>query len=315
MHEGNLGRHLVNRHPGYDKLADTVSNPATQLTVAVRKTQPQGKANQVDYDHLNWLLLRWLVVASLPPSTLEEKWLANSFKFLNCSIQLWPSEKYRSVLDEVFVSMKEEVKALLELVSSKFSITVDFWTSFEQIFYMSVTCQWIDENWCFHKVLLDICRIPYPCGSTEIYRALDKVLKMYNIENRVLSCTHDNSQGAMHACHTLKEDLDAQKVGPFCYIPCAARTLSLIIDDGLRSTKSIISKIREFIIELNASSEMSEDFIQMSTAYQEGTWKFPLDVSARWSGNYLMLDIVRKVSYYWTAALINGNFHLMFLLL
>lgn len=295
LYEGNLRRHLANHHPGYDKSGDAVSNPATQHTALVKKTQLQGKANQVDYDNLNWLLIKWLVTASLPLSTLEEKWLVNSFKFLNSSVQLWPSENCRSVLFEVFRSMKEEVKAYLAQVSSKFSITVDFWTSFEQIFYMSVTCQWIDENWCFQKVLLDICRIPSPYGSKEIHHYLVKVLKVYNIENRVLSCTHDNSQSAMQAFHTLKEDLDALKIGPFCYLPCAARTLSLIIDDGLSSTKSIISKIREFVIELNASSEMAEDFIQMSMAYEEGTWKFPLDVSTRWSGNYQMLDIVCKV--------------------
>ncbi|XP_027331309.1 uncharacterized protein LOC113846830 isoform X3 [Abrus precatorius] len=292
--EGNLGRHLANRHPGYDKSVDAISNSVARATAVVKKSQPQGKTNQVDYDHLNWLLIRWLVLASLPPSTLEERWLVNSYKFLNPSIQLWPSEKYRTVLDEVFKSMREDVRALLEQVSSKFSITLDFWNSFEQIFYMSVTCQWIDENWCFQKLLLDICRIPYPCGGAEIYRTLVKVLKFYNIENRVLSCTHDNSTSAMHACHTLKEDLDGQKIGPFCYIPCAARTLNVIIDDGLRSAKQVISKIREFVIELNASPVISEDFIQLSTVYQEGTWKFPLDVSARWNGNYQMLDLVRK---------------------
>ncbi|XP_012573533.1 zinc finger BED domain-containing protein DAYSLEEPER isoform X1 [Cicer arietinum] len=291
---GNLGRHLANRHPGYDKSVEAVSNSATRPTTVVKKSQPQEKANEMDYDHLNWLLVRWLVLASLPPSTLEEKWLVNSYKFLNPSIQIWPHDKYRTVLDEVFRSMREDVRALLEQVSFKLSITLDFWTSFEQIFYMSVTCQWIDKNWSFQKLLLDICRIPYPCGGAEIYRCLVKVLKFYNIENRVLSCTHDNSSGAMHACHTLKEDLDGQKIGPFCYIPCAARTLNLIIDDGLRSVKQVISKIREFVIELNASSVISQDFIQISTAYQEGTWKFPLDVSARWSGNYQMLDVVRK---------------------
>ncbi|KAF5468970.1 hypothetical protein F2P56_013076 [Juglans regia] len=294
---GNLGRHLSNRHPGYDKSGgDAVSNSAPQPITVSKKSQPQGKVPQVDYDHLNWLLIKWLIVASLPPSTLEEKWLANSYKFLNASIQLWPGEKYKAVFREVFRSMQEDVRASLEHISSKFSITLDFWTSYEQIYYMSVTCQWIDENWSFQKVLLDICHIPHPCGDAEIYHSLVKVIKMYNIENRVLSCPHDNSQSAMHACHTLKEHLDGQKVGPFCYIPCAARTLNLIIDDGLRATKSVISKIREFVLELNASSEMSEDFIQLTTAYQEGSWKPPLDASARWSGNYQMLDIVRKAS-------------------
>ncbi|KAG2664449.1 hypothetical protein I3760_16G083100 [Carya illinoinensis] len=293
---GNLGRHLSNRHPGYDKPGDAVSNSAPQTIAVIKKSQPQGNVPQVDYDHLNWLLIKWLIEASLPPSTLEEKWLANSYKFLNASIQVWPGEKYKAVFHEVFRSMQEDVRASLEQVLSKFSITLDFWTSYQQIYYMSVTCQWIDENWSFQKVLLDICHIPHPCGGAEIYDSLVKVLKMYNIDNRVLSCTHDNSQSSMRACHTLKEELDGQKVGPFCYIPCAARTLNLIIDDGLRTTKPVISKIREFVLELNASLEMSGDFTQVTATFQEGSWKFPLDASARWSGNYQMLDIVRKAS-------------------
>ncbi|KAG7942049.1 hypothetical protein I3843_16G079300 [Carya illinoinensis] len=293
---GNLGRHLSNRHPGYDKPGDAVSNSAPQTIAVIKKSQPQGNVPQMDYDHLNWLLIKWLIEASLPPSTLEEKWLANSYKFLNASIQVWPGEKYKAVFHEVFRSMQEDVRASLDQVLSKFSITLDFWTSYQQIYYMSVTCQWIDENWSFRKVLLDVCHIPHPCGGAEIYDSLVKVLKMYNIDDRVLSCTHDNSQSSMRACHTLKEELDGQKVGPFCYIPCAARTLNLIIDDGLRTTKPVILKIREFVLELNASLEMSGDFTQVTAAFQEGSWKFPLDASARWSGNYQMLDIVRKAS-------------------
>ncbi|XP_057952233.1 zinc finger BED domain-containing protein DAYSLEEPER isoform X2 [Malania oleifera] len=293
---GNLGRHLSNRHPGYDKSGDSATNSAPQPTTVTKKHQPQGKPTQVDYDHLNWLIIKWLILASLPPLTLEEKWLANSFKFLNPSVQLWPGEKYQAVLCEVFRSMQEDIRATLEQVSSKVSVTLDFWTSYEQIFYMSVTCQWIDENWSLQKVLLDISHIPYPSEGPEIYHSLLKVLKMYNIHNKVLSCTHDNSQSAMHACHTLKDDIDGQKLGPFCYLPCAARTLNLIIDDGLRTTKAVISKIREFVLEMNSSLEISENFTQLTKAYQEGSWKFPLDASARWSGNYQMLDIVRKAS-------------------
>ncbi|WCJ22010.1 BED zinc finger hAT family dimerization domain [Euphorbia peplus] len=292
---GNLGRHLSNRHPGYDKSMDSATCSVAQPITVIKRTQAQGKA-QVDYDHLNWLLIKWLILASLPPSTLEEKWLANSFKFLNPSIQMWSGDKYKVVFHEVFRSMQEDVRTSMEQISSKVSIILDFWTSYEQIFYMSVTCQWIDENWSFQKVLLDVCHIPYPCGGSEIYHSLTKVLKMYNIEARVLSCTHDNSQNAIHACHTLKEDFDGRKVGPFCYIPCAARALNLIIDDGLRTTKPVISKIREFVLELNSSVEMAEDFIQLATAYQEGSWKFPIETSARWSGNYQMLDLVRKAS-------------------
>ncbi|KAG6599186.1 hypothetical protein SDJN03_08964, partial [Cucurbita argyrosperma subsp. sororia] len=225
---GNLRRHLSNRHPGYDKSGDIIT------------------------------------------------------------------EKYKAVIRGVFRSIQEDLRASLEHVSSKISVTLDFWDSYDQISFRSVTCQWIDESWSFQKVLLDIFHVPYPRGGLEIFHSIVKVLKTYNIEGRILSCTHDNSQDAMHACHALKEHLDGQKVGRFCYIPCVARTLNSILDDGLRPTKAIIPKVREFVLEMNACLDISEDFVRFSTVYQEANWKFPLDCSVRWSGNYQMLDIVRK---------------------
>ncbi|XP_026431095.1 zinc finger BED domain-containing protein DAYSLEEPER-like [Papaver somniferum] len=288
---GNLQRHLKHRHPDeYDKMGDIVSNSSTQLITTA------SKSNTVDLDNLNWLLLRWLMGGSFPPSALQDKWLSNSFKFVNPMVKLWSNERLQAIIREVFKSTREDVKASLELVNSKISLTLEFWTSYEQIFYMSVTGHWIDESWSLHKVLLDISRIPYSCSGADIYRAIVKVLKIYNIGNKILSCTHDNSQKAAHACLTLKEYLDGQNSMAFCYIPCAARTLNLIIGDGLSNAKPVISKIRDFVLELNTSPAISSDFKQTASAYQEGSWEFPIDVSTRWSGSYAMLDIARKAS-------------------
>lgn len=292
-----MGRHLSGKHPGYDKSTDSVTITAPQPSTAiVKKAQAETKVTKLDLDHLNWLLIKWLTSCTQPSIILEDKWLLNSFRFLNPSVQIWPSNRYRDLLHEIFRSMQEDVRATLDQVSSKFAITLEFWTSYEQICYMGITCHWIDESWSFQKVLLDICHIPYPCGGHEIYNALVKVLKLYSIEDKVLSCTHDSSQGAVHACRTLKDDMDGHKVGPFCCLPCAARTLNMIIEDGLRTTKPVLSKIREFVMEMNSSFEISDDFLRYTTAYQECNLKIPLDTSTRWSGYYQMLDLVRKVS-------------------
>ncbi|KAM3380300.1 putative protein isoform X1 [Capsicum galapagoense] len=294
---GNLGRHLSNRHPGYDMTVN-VACPAPQSVTVPQKLQPRPqplvKVPQLEIDHLNWLLIKWLIHGSLPPSTLDERWLLNSFKFLNPTVKVWSEDNFQRVLCEVFKSMQEDVRVMVDEVSSKVSITLDLWTSYEQLLYVSITCQWIDENWSSQRLLLDICHISSPCGAAEISDALLKVLKLYNIDNRVLCCTHDNGPIALHACHTLKEDMDNQKMSPFYYLPCAAHTLNSVINDGLRSTKLIISKIREFVLKMNTSFEISQEFLQCCNAYQEGNWKFPLDASPRWSGNYQMLDIARK---------------------
>eukprot|EP00268_Persea_americana_P017136 TRINITY_DN18200_c0_g2_i3.p1 TRINITY_DN18200_c0_g2~~TRINITY_DN18200_c0_g2_i3.p1 ORF type:complete len:680 (+),score=125.16 TRINITY_DN18200_c0_g2_i3:525-2564(+) len=293
---GNLGRHLNNRHPGYNRQQGDASTPVPQPVSIAKKAPPAAKAVSVDFDRLNWLLLKCFIGGSLPLSAFEDEGLANSFKFLNSSAKFWSREKLQTVILEVFRTMQEDLRASIEQVQSMISITLDFWTSYEQISYLSITGHWIDENWSPCKVLLDISHIPFPCGSAEIYHTLLKVLKMFNIDNGILCCTHDNSQRAIHACHTLKEDLDSRKLNDlqFFFIPCAARTLNLIIDDGLKTMKPMISRIREFALQMNASSEIAQDFWKVAEAYQEGSWKIPLDASTRWSGEYTMLDIVRK---------------------
>ncbi|KAK1297962.1 hypothetical protein QJS10_CPB14g00179 [Acorus calamus] len=263
---GNLGRHLSHRHPGYDQQGDAGQQITQAVTVTNKKPQTQAKSVSMDFDNLNWLLLNWLITASLPPTTLEENSLLNSFKFLNPSVKLWSKERVQAVTIEV-----------------------------SRVTYMSMKGHWIDENWSLHNVLLDVTHIPYPCTDVEIHHAMMKTLRMYNIEKRILSCTHNNYTNAIQACRKLKEEMDVHKA-PFYYLPCAAHTLNLIIEDCLRTPKPVISKIREFVLELNASPEINEEFRQLAAVYPEGSWKFPLDASTRWNGHYTMLDIVRKAS-------------------
>ncbi|XP_047060869.1 uncharacterized protein LOC124667650 [Lolium rigidum] len=326
---GNLGKHLNNRHPGYDQLADQFQGDPTQSTIAsmfarnkkhhppmrarphaqpqqpqvqvqvqaqaqpkVLRAQPKPKP-AVDVDYVNWLLLRWLISSSFPPSALEDSAFADSCRYLSPAVRLWPKEKAQEITLQVFKSMKEDVKASLQRVRSRLSIALDFWTSYEQIVYLSVKCQWIDESWVSQKVLLDVCQIRYQCTGAEVLRVLLTVLREFNIDLKILACTHNNSQHAIHACHELRRELESRKL-PFCYIPCAARTLEIIIEDGLKHVKSLLYKTRAFILETNSSPEMMEDFKHWAEVYQEGSWKLPFDHSITWNGNYNMLDVVKK---------------------
>ncbi|CAN6465595.1 unnamed protein product [Victoria cruziana] len=289
---GNLGRHLNNRHPGYDQQCDSVA-AASQAPSSSKKPQLPAKSPSLDLDHLNWLLLKWLIGSSLSPSSFEDVGLTDAIKFLNSSVKFWSKAKAQSVVLETFKSMREDVRIFVRQVSNKISVTLDFWASYEKVPYVSVTGHWIDENWCAQKVLLGVVHIPYPHGGPEVYNSLFKILEMFDINNKILSCTYDNNQNAILACRMLKDYLDDQKL-PFTYIPCGAHTLNLIIEDGLRSVKATISKVRECVIEMNTSPEIAQDFCEMASSCQEGLWKFPLDASVRWTGHYMMLDIAAK---------------------
>ncbi|CAN6890095.1 unnamed protein product, partial [Brassica oleracea] len=56
---GNLGRHLNNRHRGYDMASDVATTSVPQTPqVAAKPSQSHSKPPQIDYDHLNWLVLK-----------------------------------------------------------------------------------------------------------------------------------------------------------------------------------------------------------------------------------------------------------------
>ncbi|OEL33962.1 putative AC9 transposase [Dichanthelium oligosanthes] len=269
--------------------------PMKSLYLKFFETAPDGKSRICRLCRKSYCMTTatGMCRSSLPPCTLEDNMLIDSCKYLSSSVRLWPKEKVQEITLEVFRSMKEDVKASLQCVSSRFSVTLDFWTSYEKIVYMSVKCHWIDENWVSQKVLLDVCRIPYPCTGPEILQVLMDVLVTYNIDSRVLACTHNNSQDSINACHELGRKLESRKL-PFCYIPCAARTLKVIIEAGLENVKPILAKIREFILLTNSNQEMMGDFKHWTEVYQEGSWKLPFYHSANWSSDYSMLDVVKK---------------------
>ncbi|XP_078174789.1 BED zinc finger and hAT dimerization domain-containing protein isoform X3 [Carex rostrata] len=266
----------------------TIANDSTSKSLSSIQAKPQ-----IDRDLINWFLLKFLINASLPFSTLEDESFISLYKFLDPRAKIWPREQAEAVSLQVFQSMQEDVRASLQNVSSKICLTLDFWTSCEEILYMSVTGHWIDDMWHMHKVLLNICHIAYPCSGPEILYALTRVISSFDLDMRIVSCTTNNSQQAGHACQLLMEQMDSQK-RPFFYIPCGAHALKMILEGGLVNLKPILSKIREFMIEVNSNCDALEDFKQMVALYQEGPLKFPIDTSASWNGDFTMLDLVHK---------------------
>lgn len=83
-------------HAGYDKTGDGVTNPAPQPITVVKKPQSQAKPPQVDLDHLNWLLIKWLILASLPPSSWRKSGLQTP---LNSSIHQFNSGRVISSME------------------------------------------------------------------------------------------------------------------------------------------------------------------------------------------------------------------------
>ncbi|KAL4564056.1 hypothetical protein LXL04_028106 [Taraxacum kok-saghyz] len=88
---------------------------------------------------------------------------------------------------------KRRVQKLLNTVK-RVSITIDMWTSGQNIHYMVVTCHFVDFDFKLHKIILSFVAVPPPYTRVCIYDSLFKCLKEWNIETKVATLTVDNAK-------------------------------------------------------------------------------------------------------------------------
>ena len=68
---------------------------------------------------------------------------------------------------------------------SKISITIDTWTSRNQISFLDITAHWISITWNQQETLLDFCQLKGPHSGENLSEELFKVLKEFDILNKV----------------------------------------------------------------------------------------------------------------------------------
>ena len=88
---------------------------------------------------------------------------------------------------------KEQLQNVLNEVSSRVSLTVDFWTSKQTLGYLFVTCRFIMDNWIIHTKKYKFALVETPHDGRNIINAMFKSLNEWNLEYKVFTITLDNS--------------------------------------------------------------------------------------------------------------------------
>ncbi|GJW02978.1 zinc finger BED domain-containing protein RICESLEEPER 2-like protein [Tanacetum coccineum] len=74
---------------------------------------------------------------------------------------------------------RKKIQKLLNSVN-RVSITIDMWTSNQNIHYMVVTCHFVDSDFKLNKCILSFVDVPPPYSGIGIYDCLFKCLKELN---------------------------------------------------------------------------------------------------------------------------------------
>ncbi|XP_024156351.1 zinc finger BED domain-containing protein RICESLEEPER 2-like [Rosa chinensis] len=199
---------------------------------------------------------------------------------------------------DLYQGEKTRIKNILATYSQRVSLTIDTWTSIQNVNYMVLTAHFIDENWVLHKRILNFIVIPNHKGKT-IGKLVESCLIGWGIE-KVFTIVVDNVSPNQVALDYMKEKIGNWKElvlnGQFLHMRCCCHILNLIVKDVMEELDSSIDAIRNCVKYIRSSPARLEKFrkCDLQEKVDSNVSIVPLDVCTRWNSTYFMLDITVK---------------------
>jgi len=147
------------------------------------------KAIGYNYNECRQALVKMVIMDELPFNFVEGK----GFRLFSRTMQPRfdiPS-RFTIMRDclKLYVEEKERLRTALR--GQRLCLTIDTWTSIQNINYMSLTAHWIDNEWNLHKRILNFCQVSNHMGET-IGLVFENFLLEWGID-KLLTVTVDNA--------------------------------------------------------------------------------------------------------------------------
>ncbi|CAN1294021.1 Zinc finger BED domain-containing protein RICESLEEPER 2 [Linum perenne] len=136
-----------------------------------------------------------------------------------------------------------------DFCASRVSITIDTWTSVQNLNYMCITTHYVGKDWKLHKKIINFTKITSHKGD-DIGAKLAECLEEWGLKN-VFTVTVDNASTNDVACTFLKNKLETWGTsfmnGRYLHVRCVAHTVNLVVNDGLNEIGMSVKRVREAV--------------------------------------------------------------------
>jgi hypothetical protein len=290
--------HLTTRCPTSPLRKSNIPKGQTLLQMPVKNTiEGNQGVGFVKYDPIKVrnLVVRYFIKEELPFRHVE----SDGFRELMNGIEPRFNPPSRNTLQKDRIKLYEEEKLKLKKVLSgkRVCITIDTWTSLQNLNYMVVTASFVDHDWKMHKKIIKFDMISSHIGD-DLGRLVESTMMEWGIDS-LFTITVDNATNNDAMIKFLKRRLKAKPYSvlgcEFLHVRCAAHILNLVVTEGLKGLGACVSNIRNAVKFVRSSPARMAKFkscieLEKITC----TEMVCLDVQTRWNSTYLMLSYAEK---------------------
>ncbi|XP_077243150.1 zinc finger BED domain-containing protein RICESLEEPER 2-like isoform X2 [Tasmannia lanceolata] len=270
-----------------------------QQVLALSASSEQGGTAisrwKFDLDLFRRELARLVIVEELPFKFVECEGFINFCKVLQPKFN--PISRTTVAKDclELYMNEKRKIKEVLQRSAHRVCLTIDMWTSIQNIGYMCLTIYYIDREWNLQKKIINFCAIPFPHTGEGIANEVQSCLLAWGLE-KVCTITVDNCSLNDVAIRSLRRSLHKKNSllleGEFLHMRCCAHVLNLIVRDVIEDAKTSWIRIRnvvKYVISLPTRQQKFKMCVEKEKISCEKT--LCLDVCTHWNSTFLMLQI------------------------
>lgn len=242
----NLLVHLQNKHR-IKSGADSIFLPAVEGSLDRFLESPRKKTDVEE------MLVRWVIQTRQPFTVVEHPAFRALIEATGATLPIKTADTLFNRIKEEFYSRRASVKEVLARSSQTLALSLDVWTSENQIPIMGIIGYWISPEFDKRDELLEFAEINGPHSGENLADVVLKMLDELDIAPKLLIITGDNAVNNGTLCDSLHDQLlkrynnddDRFRIRPLMrfrgrqsFIPCLAHILNLICGDVLASLRA-----------------------------------------------------------------------------
>jgi hypothetical protein len=196
----------------------------------------------------------------------------------------------KALIHEAYNWSRDQLTSLLDSSVTAIHLTTDLWTAKSQHGYLGVTATWLSSDFKFREALLSCEHLEYPHTGEVISDELFRIISEWHLETTVFTVATDNGSNMVKGIRLLNQNY----VDRVLHQPCAAHTLQLSVQEGLKQCKAIHNRVKSlqaFFRLPKQAQRLREAQLEPNNFTDQDTVESPLevltDVKTRWNSTFL----------------------------
>ncbi|XP_038898440.1 zinc finger BED domain-containing protein RICESLEEPER 1-like [Benincasa hispida] len=240
-------------------------------------------------------LARMIILHGYPLSIVEHVGFKVFVKNVQPLFEILPNSTVELSCMEIYQKEKEKIFETINRLQGRINVSVEMWSSSENIDYLCLTAHYIDEDWKLQKKLLNFVTLDSSHTEDMLSDVIIKCLMDWDIDCKLFALTFDDFSTNDEIIRRIKEHVSKKKSllsnGRLFDVCSAAHTMNAIAEDVIEAMREVNQKIRGSFKYIRSSQITQRRFNEM--AHQVGITSQKIlvpDSPGQWNSTYFMLE-------------------------